>query len=411
MTALSKRPSAKREVSSSFKRKLLIILFAVALIPGVTSSFVIYRYVSDKIAVSKLNDLMNIVDAKYVHLLDFLDGEKIFVSGLANNSFIREELVAHYEAIQSAPNQSETLSMEKTGKYLQGLQRGSILDEHAVNQEYRYEEIFVIDTNGKVLASSNRQNTGTDAAQTGFLKRGKTGIFFQDVYRDMDGKSVFGLAAPIYSAKGEVLGVVVTKYSTDFLTALVTGDLGNEIGGKLSFAGYTPSTDFYVVNQDGYMITQSKVLTGVKDTVLKQEAKTLPWQIGIDETRSVRGVHEFYVNYAGREVGGASETIFETKWMVVGEQDKSEILATSTQVMWMIIAVFLIAALLVGALSYYLAGKVSIPIMRLAVATEEVKKGNYDVRVEVKSKDEVGLLAGTFNKMAQQLKVRGTSRC
>ncbi len=47
---------------------------------------------------------------------------------------------------------------------------------------------------------------------------------------------------------------------------------------------------------------------------------------------------------------------------------------------------------------------ITIPIQSLAMATETVASGNLDVRVDVKSEDEVGLLISSFNEMVKQLK-------
>ncbi|MBI2174136.1 MAG: response regulator [Candidatus Omnitrophica bacterium] len=402
----------------------------VALIPGFVSSYIIYRDTSEKMAWTKLNDLMNIVEAKYIHLLDFLRSQEDFVVGLAANTLIKDKLQEHYGTIQDARLKSET-PLEDINIYLENLQQESILDEHAMKAEiaqrrtlkqvfgrdvkwdmyrlderiYRYDELFITDINGKVIASSNKKSIGTDMSKMGFFQEGQKGLFVQDVYEDEEGKTLFGFAAPIFMDGEKLLGVVGVKDSTDFLTDLVTGDLGNEIGGKLFLAGYTASTDFYVINKDGYMITQSKVLKGVENTPLNQEAKTLPWQRGIDEGSRVRDVQEFYPNYAGREVGGASKTVFEMKWMVVGEQNKDEILALAARLMWMIIAVSLAVAAFVGILSYFLARQISRPVMKLASATLEVEKGNYDIQVDVRSKDEVGALAKAFNQMTRQIQV------
>lgn len=44
------------------------------------------------------------------------------------------------------------------------------------------------------------------------------------------------------------------------------------------------------------------------------------------------------------------------------------------------------------------------PLLKLHRGMEEIRKGNLDVRVEVKSKTEIGELVTTFNKMAEDLK-------
>jgi len=44
------------------------------------------------------------------------------------------------------------------------------------------------------------------------------------------------------------------------------------------------------------------------------------------------------------------------------------------------------------------------PVKRLAIAAEEISLGNFDHPVEVRSRDEIGHLAGSFNKMMMELK-------
>ena len=53
--------------------------------------------------------------------------------------------------------------------------------------------------------------------------------------------------------------------------------------------------------------------------------------------------------------------------------------------------------------SYWISLRVSRPIEQLAAAAGEVAAGNWDTRVEVASRDEVGTLAAGFNHMTEQL--------
>lgn len=47
---------------------------------------------------------------------------------------------------------------------------------------------------------------------------------------------------------------------------------------------------------------------------------------------------------------------------------------------------------------------ITIPIQALAMATEQVASGDLDVRVDVRSEDEIGILINSFNQMVMQLK-------
>jgi nitrogen fixation/metabolism regulation signal transduction histidine kinase len=53
--------------------------------------------------------------------------------------------------------------------------------------------------------------------------------------------------------------------------------------------------------------------------------------------------------------------------------------------------------------SLWIAARVSRPIEQLAHAAEEVASGNWDARVPVRGKDEVSVLARSFNHMTEQL--------
>jgi two-component system nitrogen regulation sensor histidine kinase NtrY len=53
--------------------------------------------------------------------------------------------------------------------------------------------------------------------------------------------------------------------------------------------------------------------------------------------------------------------------------------------------------------SVWIAGRVSRPIEELALAAEEVAQGNWDTRVDVRGRDEVGTLARSFNHMTGEL--------
>ena len=45
------------------------------------------------------------------------------------------------------------------------------------------------------------------------------------------------------------------------------------------------------------------------------------------------------------------------------------------------------------------------PVLKLRDVTEEIKKGNFDARVDIKGRDEIGTLSRSFNHMAQTLNV------
>src|SRR5271157_2281054 len=70
------------------------------------------------------------------------------------------------------------------------------------------------------------------------------------------------------------------------------------------------------------------------------------------------------------------------------------------------LAIALVGALGSMAFAYFISQEISVPLRKLVSASREIADGNLDAKVEIKSGDELGKLAYTFNKMASALKER-----
>lgn len=415
------------------KRLMFIVMLAVIL-PSLVGAFVIYREVRINVESTKLDDLMNIVDAKYIHLLTFLENRRNSAKHIAQDDFIHHKL-QELSSIKSGGSGRARIQSELNA-YLHEMRESSRLGEHAMKKEkekglplsrvfgrdvkwdmynldetlYLHHEIFVMDANGEIIASSEKKHVDGDMSQSPIFLKGRDGLHIEDVRHDEDGAPVFTISAPITGGSRTAAertvnpGVIGVKIGANTLTALVTGDIGNRLGGKLFFAGYSPSTDFYILNKEGVMITQSRALKGVKNTVLSQASRTTPWQRCVDESLQVREAQEFYPNYAGSEVGGASMCVFDLKWTVVGEQAKDDILAVSDDINGKMIIAGVFTLLIVGLILHLLAKRYIIsPIQSLLAFTQEIRDGNYDVKAPVGSDDELGRLTSAFNDMAREM--------
>jgi len=57
-------------------------------------------------------------------------------------------------------------------------------------------------------------------------------------------------------------------------------------------------------------------------------------------------------------------------------------------------------------LTYFLAKRLSAPITKLSDAANEIAQGNFGVRTNIKTRDEIGHLSESFDEMAKK-----ASRC
>ncbi len=73
-------------------------------------------------------------------------------------------------------------------------------------------------------------------------------------------------------------------------------------------------------------------------------------------------------------------------------------------------AISLLAAILAIVLSYVFGKRISGPVEKLTIASEEILKGKLDTKVDIQRADEIGKLAETFNKMSEELYRVDTNR-
>ena len=70
------------------------------------------------------------------------------------------------------------------------------------------------------------------------------------------------------------------------------------------------------------------------------------------------------------------------------------------------VAIALVGTLITMVAAYFIAARISIPILKLVTASNEVAQGNLNTKVELNTNDELHSLADSFNAMAEALKKR-----
>ncbi len=93
-------------------------------------------------------------------------------------------------------------------------------------------------------------------------------------------------------------------------------------------------------------------------------------------------------------------------WILGVEIDKADIFRPIQVLTYWLLAATVMLASLVVLLTYAIAGGITVPIKRLIRSASTIAQGNFNERVPVRSSDEVGILASTFNEMARALSAR-----
>lgn len=117
-----------------------------------------------------------------------------------------------------------------------------------------------------------------------------------------------------------------------------------------------------------------------------------------------KGVMKGYVDELGREVLGSYMPIWDLGWGIVVQRPLTDISTEVKQLGNTIFMATIISVLLAILAGWLMSRKISKPISLLANASEKVAQGDLHTLVNVKSSNEIGVLASSFNQMVVSLR-------
>ena len=205
-----------------------------------------------------------------------------------------------------------------------------------------------------------------------------------EFFQDSEGKRWLIVAMPIKDEQNQgILGVVAAIMGTENLDRIL------EDKDRLQDA-----KQVYLVNQDRQIISES-IFTEYKTI------ETLPVSACFEQHRSIKGT--VYENHLGNTVFGTSYCQSEYGYVVLTEVKEGKVLSPLFDLQEKIIIVSTAIMIGISSVTYMLSRRLSKPIRRLSDAAREISDGNFDVKTDIKTSDEIGELSSSFDSMAKRL--------
>jgi diguanylate cyclase (GGDEF)-like protein len=250
-----------------------------------------------------------------------------------------------------------------------------------------YQELFVADVRGSVLASSRKEQGAPDRVSGEWLNRTRAsesvvGEAFWDASLQA---GVIVIAAPVRSADGNFLGAMGVKVGLGGIDKILTASTKD------------PSEELYLIDRKGVMVSSSQDL----------HSPFLASRINEGIARSLFGREGSLIDYRsqnGAEVMGTLHSFPDLQWGVVAEKDRRT--AYSAIIRLRNLTLTMITALLlgIGLLAYLLGLTIVLPLGRLTHGAGKVAGGDLDVRLPVQGGSEVDYMTEVFNEMVGRLR-------
>ncbi|MBI9042965.1 MAG: HAMP domain-containing protein [Anaerolineaceae bacterium] len=217
------------------------------------------------------------------------------------------------------------------------------------------------------------------------------------------GNVIFAIAAPVM-VDGEVIGAVTGSISMA------------SISENLTFLELSDTSEAFMVNSAGYMITPSKfegefLEQGLIDS--RTELEFLVENLDIENMITSKSGVSVYKNHRDVTVVGAYHWLENTQWGIIVEQDLDQALSTARTMVNAVLLRIGISLIIATLLSLWFVNTITNPILLITKAAEKLslgevntkdESGNYDSKfkkflVILKRKDEIGDISRAFMKL------------
>ncbi|MCK5784446.1 MAG: response regulator [Desulfobacterales bacterium] len=261
-----------------------------------------------------------------------------------------------------------------------------------------YSEIFIINPNtGKIIVSTNKSMEGALRADDDyFIQPMRTREFsIKDIYYSKTlSKHTMAYSIPIFCSlhSGEhIVGILMARF-----------DLNNSLYQMLSNrVGLGKTGETLIVNKDVMALNE---LRWHENAPLNLKISAQP---AVNAAQGQTGIART-LDYRGEEVLAAYTYIPETEWGFVCKQDLYELNAPIREMMIHFVILFVVISILILFTAIYISKSISKPIIDVNATTQKIKEGDYTVRNIVQSRDELGMLAASVNKMAASIESKNT---
>lgn len=369
----------------SIQRKLAVMFLGLFLITGPAISITGFTIAKDAMQGEVYSHLESAAQSRATYVERFLAENKEDIELLSASDEIGDLL---------------SLDASNLSRYYETLDRVNNLLNGTKNVHEEFYELTLLDTDGSSIAFTGMSGTDVDGEEV-MRTLEMDGFFSEDIHPyEPTGGPCMDIALPVLDENGSIVGGVLADVNLSTLYDILEdrrglGETGEVYLVNKSFIMVSPSR-FYSESYNNQYILFKQVV----DTENARECFAMKGnQTGGVWHENVR----VFSGYRSVDVIGTHAYIAEMEWALLAEMDESEALAPVYSMQNTLILILTCLALAGIVFSFVVSRSISKPIRQLTDAAEMIGKGDLTTEIDVKSIDEVGVLAKTLTRMRGDL--------
>jgi len=363
--------------------RIAVFFLGATFLAVVLGGVFLYFRISDVFKNEIVNKNENLLEAKSRYIDFFLD----------ENENLAREMASLYAVI-------DYLTVNPTQADF------SVFRNKAENRVNEFKEInkqiykiSLINIDGEIMYSTDENEldfSGEEEEEIMIaVRQGKP--FFEDVHKlAEDDEPCIDYVYPVLKNE-KVIGAVVLDVNLSFIYDSLTRD---------SLSGLSQET--YLITSNGLVASPLKKFNNFKEFSRVKVSDDLAKACRVEKnnyTDDVKITSFSYSNFVGERMAGVISRIPQTGWCLISEVEEGAIQGyVFDRIFLNLLFMTLIILFFVFIAGRYLARSISLPIIRLQEDAALIEQGDFDHKVSVESKDEIGDLSRAFNKMVDAIK-------
>ncbi len=389
----------------SVRTKLIAVIVGLSLVAVITLFAVNISDTREILIAQETEKLLSLSQQRANEFTEMLTGRLAAMKAYALAVEEDEIFVAQNESYSGSLSAIEAQILRLDDQWINAsdtnsLVQGVLGNELSAETEHYMEtfdvyfiEVFITDRYGANVAAVDRTSDYYQADEGWWqsaYNNGKGAVYIGEAEYDESAEVWgFNMAVPIYSHEtGEVLGIMRTTALFDQFLAKLGEGLSETAGVQISFpSGVAIAPDGSIGNFSEEHMTEH------------QFSETAEFAIEVEEGESLYTATAFLFSEDNPDIENAG-------WRLFIHDNEATVLAPVRQQTQTSVLLAIGVSVLVSVIAAFLANTIANPIVKLTDMASQFASGNYEVRSDVTSSDEIGKLSETFNAMADEVGAR-----
>ena len=367
-------------ISFNLDRKLIVLVMIVSVVALTITGYLSFNY-ADQILKQRAGDQLvgeSTVRGETLRLL--------FESRIEQN-----EILANDPMIQLLISEMNEVSTDKLKEIKDENRRDFLIQIQAFQEligfSIGFEDVKIVGSNGNVFFSLVGI-TDEDYLEDPFFQRGLKESFIEFEPAESGKKMIVVSSVFAKDSKigDEPIGVIISRMRTAAIDSIL-----------LERSGLGETGEVYIVSDNFLMLSESRFFD---NAVFNQEVNTVGVQKCFNEGQKHVG---FYPDYRGVPIYGSSYCAKDLGIVLLAEIDKAEVEEPIDTLQIRILQTGIVITLAMGVVAFVISKSLSRPLNKLKSAANNIASGDFGVRTNIKTRDEIGELSHAFDSMAEKL--------